>query len=475
MTCGIIARNSPDHIAIICEDGRSIRYEELLADLDRFSEYLQRGQLIFIVGRNDYPTLLFYLAALEHGAVPLLFDADTQSGHVASLSGRFSPHLLLTPSEFAVGPMTLSSVTQEMGYTLYRNDLCRAPQIHDALALLLSTSGTTGAPKLVRLSQRNIVANALSIASYLQITPEDRAAASLPFSYSYGLSIVNSHLISGATLILSTRSLMEQAYWQQMRTHQATSFAGVPYHYDMLLRLGLDRLDLPSLRKMTQAGGRMAPEKTRKMHQLCQSRDIRFWTMYGQTEASPRISYLAPEDGIRKLGSIGKPVPGGKMWIRDDEGADITASGEIGELIYEGPNVFLGYAESADDFALGDVAQGVLATGDLARCDADGYFFVEGRQRRFLKIHGKRISLDQVERLLADCGQEGAAVGQDDRMVVYVVESAEGIDKDRLRRDLASLAGIHPSTLAVETIARLPRLSTGKVDYPCLASMLSPT
>lgn len=471
MRRGLINPQTPEQTALVTEDGRTLSYSALVADVGRVAALLEPRDVIFILGRNDYPSILFYLASLERGTVPLILGAETRADHVAQLRNLFSPHLIFADSSFAAGQEALTPLAQEDGYTLFRNEASLHPKLHRDLAFLAATSGSTGSPKLVRLSLANLTANAASIAEYLDIGPGDRAAASLPLSYSYGLSIVNSHLYSGASLVLSNRSLMEQAYWQQMRDNAVTSFAGVPYHYEMLLRLRLERLHLPSLRKMTQAGGRLAPGNITNVHRVCQDLGIRFWTMYGQTEASPRISYLPPEDTLRKLGSIGRAIPGGRLWISDESGADITRSGRVGELVYEGPNVCLGYAHSADDLALGDDNRGVLRTGDLARCDEDGYFYLEGRLHRFLKIHGKRISLDQIERAVAEKGLECVARGMDDHLVVQVVD-APGLDIGLLRHEVADFSGIHFTAVSVVTIPELPRLPTGKVDYQCLARKL---
>jgi long-chain acyl-CoA synthetase len=463
----IINSRDPERTALITEAGRAISYRDLLNDISRVSTYLKPHDLLFIVGHNDYPTLLFYLASLECGTVPLILSADMQADQIKRLIDVFSPHLIISESKFADTQNGLSALGTEEDYTLYRNEASSNPQLHPDLAFLAATSGSTGSPKLVRLSIKNLTANAASISEYLNITPSDRAMAFLPINYSYGFSVVNSHLFSGASFVLSNKSLMEPAFWQQARDNEATSFSGVPFHYKMLLRLRLERLKVPSLKKMTQAGGRLEPENIAKVHEACENNDIQFWTMYGQTEASPRISYLPSEDTLRKLGSIGRAIPGGRLWVNDDDGNDITATNQVGELIYEGPNVCLGYAESAEELALGDINQGILHTGDLARRDDEGYFYIEGRLHRFLKVYGNRISLDQIERCMTDKGLECAAHGCDDHLIVQIVDTQD-LDTDALRRELAAFAGINFAAISVAIISEIPHLPTGKVDYQCL-------
>ncbi|MEG3618305.1 AMP-binding protein [Magnetovibrio sp. PR-2] len=460
---GLVCFDTPDRVAIITEAGQAISYSDLKADIERVSQHLRPRELTFIIGRNDYPTVLLYLSALSRGTVPLLLNGEKPVEHYAELIKRFAPQSIFCRTEMD----GFCPSFEEGAYTLYQNLNSTEPRLHPDLAYLAATSGSTGEPKLVRHTLNNLVSNAAAIAEYLDICPDDRALASLPVSYSYGLSVVNSHLYSGASIVLTNSGMMEKEHWALMREHETTSFAGVPYHYEMLLRLKLARLKLPALAKMTQAGGRLDPENILKVQDACEAEGIKFWTMYGQTEASPRMSYLPPQDIKAKPASIGKAIPGGRLWVEGENTADITQSGQVGELVYEGPNVCMGYAHSAEDLALGDENHGILRTGDLARADADGHFYIEGRLGRFLKIYGNRISLDQIERFVQDKGYDCAAHGWDDHLIVEVVDIASQ-PADDLRHELAIFADINTSAIDVTAIADLPRLETGKVDYQCL-------
>ena len=320
----------------------------------------------------------------------------------------------------------------------------------------------------MRLSLKNLIANAASISQYLKITPTEIAITSLPFNYSYGLSVINSHLFSGASIALTNRSLLDAGFWKLINELNVTSLAGVPYSYEMLLKLRLERLKMPTVKTLTQAGGRLDPIKVKKVAEFCLANDMRFFTMYGQTEATARISYLPLENVLKRPNSIGKAIPNGLLRIEDGDGQPVEASGVVGELIYEGPNVSMGYAECLDDLKLGDVFKGTLRTGDLASFDDAGYFYIDGRIQRFLKIFGVRISLDAVERLLIDKGVEGAVYGTDDLLTISVVNLAS--DKlEELQLSFAATLGIHHSGVRVRTISELPRLVNGKVDYQCLS------
>lgn len=470
MKSSFVSRQHSERPALIGEGGATLAYAGLHEAIEDFAQHLSSRQLIFIVGNNDLPTVLCYLTSLERRVVPLLLRAETDEAHLNRLVSIYDPAFVFIATKATWSKTGCKLLRQDGAYGLYRRTTAAAAGLHDDLALLLTTSGSTGSPKLVRLTAHNLKANAASIAAYLDITANERAITTLPFNYSYGLSVINSHLYAGASVVLSNRSLMDAAFWRLLNDHQVSSFAGVPYTYEMLLKLRMERIAMPTIRTLTLAGGRMESAKVTRVTEICRSRGIRFVPMYGQTEATARIAWLAHGDVERKAGSIGRPVPGGSLWIENEAGETITEAGVMGELVYSGPNVSMGYAQDMDDLKLGDVNQGVLRTGDLARFDEDGFFFIEGRLRRFLKIFGIRISLDGVERIAAEKGFACAAHGNDDQLIMHVVETPQLLT-DAIRADMAQTLGLHPSAITVKPLRELPRLPTGKVDYPCLSQL----
>jgi acyl-coenzyme A synthetase/AMP-(fatty) acid ligase len=470
MTQSVFGDRDGDRLAIIVDGLSALCYRELEENVKRLAEKLPKRELFFLIGGNDIPTLTCYLASLDCGAVPLLLGQGLAADQLDRLIQTYDPrHVFI--SDGASWNRDSTKEQWRLGeYGFYRREKAAPKVLHEDLALLLATSGSTGSPKLVRLSLRNIIKNTESIIEYLRITTEERAITSLPFNYSYGLSVINSHLRAGASLVLSNNTLMDKAYWQQIRDHRVTSFAGVPYSYDILLKLRFGRIEMPSVKTLTQAGGRLDPKKMEQVQKICNEKGIKFFPMYGQTEATARIAYLAPEEIEAKLGSIGKAIPGGQLWLEDENGEFINTTGKIGELVYAGPNVSMGYAECPEDLALGDVNRGVLRTGDLARKDEEGYFFIEGRRHRFLKIFGIRVSLDAVEEIAASKSWKCAVLGVDDRLVLFV--ESQQLDPIALKAEMAETLGIHPSAVQVRVLPELPRLHTGKVDYQCLSQML---
>jgi acyl-CoA synthetase (AMP-forming)/AMP-acid ligase II len=336
------------------------------------------------------------------------------------------------------------------------------PAVSDDLALLLPTSGSTGSPKFVRLSRRAVLANADSIAEALDIDDDERAITSLPIHYSYGLSVVNSHLRRGAQVVLTGMNVLEAGYWALIRDLAVTSMAGVPYSYLLLRRLDFEGLGVPSLRTLTQAGGRLDPKLVMYFHSLMTTRGGNFFVMYGQTEATARIAIL-PSDALpAKRGSVGLAVPGGAIHLLGGDGATLPP-GETGEVVYAGPNVMLGYAEGPDDLALGDVQGGRLSTGDLGHCDSDGYLFITGRTKRIAKAFGYRISLDEIEAVLATRGT--LAVTCIDEKVVVHCEGWTPQAMAEAKAYIARLMRLHQSAFDFRSIEQLPALPSGKVDY----------
>ena len=467
MTGSLLASADPSKTAIIFDSGAKISYGQLKQDLNKFSKFFEHRGLIFILGGNHYSVIQFYLTAFENQLVPLLLEKNIPLAHLEKLAAIYKPNWMLLPKTMAYGKKYVTLWSDE-NYSLYacpdRNWLSLNPD----LSLLLSTSGSTGSPKLVKLSSSNVISNAKAISHYLSISQNDCALAHLPLTYSFGLSVINSHFFAGASIFLTDQSMMDRSFWENARNNEITSISGVPYHFDMILRLGLSKINIPTLKSLMQAGGRMEPEKVLKLNSICQEKNIKFWLMYGQTEASPRIAYLQPESVHKKPGSIGKAIPGGALSLENELGEQIDNENVKGQLVYRGPNVFMGYANQAKDLSIGDLSNGVLYTGDLAYKDQDNDFYICGRLSRFIKVFGKRVALDDVEVFLSEYNLEGAATGQDDKLCVALIE----FPKFNLKKILADRLGLHISAITVIQIENIPLKDSGKVDYQCLKTLL---
>lgn len=435
--------------ALVTEQGERMSYAELASRADEFAARLGRTRrLLLIEAVNEIEPLVAYLGALRGGHPVLLAAEGTQAkdAHIATI---YRPD-----ARFArVG----DSWVLEINAKPDRN-------FHPDLAVLLSTSGSTGSAKLVRLSHRAIDANAGSIARYLDLSSDDRAITSLPFHYSYGLSIINSHLSVGATLLLTDRSVIDPEFWTFFAAERGTSLAGVPYTYDLLDRSGFMDRELPSLRTLTQAGGRMAPTNVLRYLHWAESRNVRLFIMYGQTEATARMAYVPPALLAENSDCVGVAIPGGLFRLLDERGGEIDEPDVDGELVYLGPNVMMGYAEQESDLARGPELD-ALHTGDIAQWTQQGLIRIVGRKSRFCKFFGLRISLDEVEAAMREFGAPGVAAGDD--QIIAVVARAPAISAE-LPESLAARFRLNADIFEAWTLDEMPTLASGKVDYRSL-------
>jgi len=436
-----------DADAIVLPD-RVLTYVELAEQVAAAAEQLGAvRRLVLIAATNELPPLVQYLAALTGGHPVLLVPGDRDATVDAQVAA-YDPDLTYR--------------RREGRWTLERRHAEPAHELHPDLAVLLTTSGSTGAPKTVRLSHDNLQANAEAIATSLGITAMDRAATTLPISYSYGLSVVHSHLLRGAALVLTDLSVLDSCFWDLFRSARATTLPGVPYTFDLLDRVGFDQMELPHLRCVTQAGGRLAPERVTRYAESGQRRGWDFFVMYGQTEATARMAYLPPELAASHPTAVGVPVPGGSFSLEPVEDG-------IGELVYTGPNVMLGYAESADDLRLGRTVT-CLRTGDLARRCGDGLYEIVGRIGRFAKPFGRRIDLEHVEQILSRRGLTACCVDTGSGQLLVAVES-EPHHESSIGREVAAACGLPQRAVQVVAVTALPRVPCGKPDLPAIAAL----
>ncbi|MCI2106069.1 MAG: AMP-binding protein [Intestinimonas sp.] len=455
--------------ALITEDGRIYTYGALAKAARRLGGRIGGRGLVFCLCSNTPGSVLGYLACSEAGAVPFLLNGMLEEGMLRNLTDLYRPGRLWLP----VGRRGLfpdaAVLAEEEDYVLLDTG-CQPCPLHPELALLLTTSGSTGSPKLVRQSRKNILSNAAAIAEYLELNESERPITTLPMHYTYGLSILHSHFLAGAAVLLTEKSVVQQEFWDFFRAGGATSLSGVPATYDLLKRAGLFERDLPSFRYFTQAGGRLSVEMHRRCAQFAQETGRRFYAMYGQTEATARMSYLPWRLALEKCGSIGVPIPGGSFTLVDAQGGEITQPEVSGELVYRGENVTLGYAQTPEDLTRGDDRNGILHTGDLARRDADGCYYITGRMKRFLKLAGSRVNLDECEQMVKaaypDC--DCACCGTDDHLRVFVTNGADG---EKLRSLLCGKLGVRLTSLTVHEIPQIPRNSAGKILYPKLEEL----
>jgi acyl-coenzyme A synthetase/AMP-(fatty) acid ligase len=423
-------------------------------------------QLLFVLAANDALTAVTYAGAMVAGHAVALIDDSAGPDAMAALVATYEAGWVAGPPGTGVvladhGVEVETSIVLDGG-ELVRTALGRDLLLHPSLSLLLTTSGSTGSRKFVRLSTANLESNAASIARYLGLTARERPITSLPIHYSFGLSVLDSHWLVGAPVVMTRESVMQRSFWEAFERMGCTSLAGVPYTFQMLERVAFRTMGLPSLSSLQQAGGALDRRLTELYAEHMRDRGGRLFVMYGQTEATARIAFVPPERLADKIGSAGVAIPGGRLRI-DADGPEPPPAGATGEVVYEGPNVMLGYAEEAADLRRGDERGGVLRTGDLGYLDEDGYLFLVGRSKRIAKVHGRRINLDEIEALVREEGP-AAVVGAEDAIVVAFAFGTADMAEDVAAR-LARRLAVHRSTVKARWVPAIPTSSSGKIDY----------
>ncbi len=449
--------------ALITEDLHSISYQDLIEIADSLGNKIPARNIVLLVCENSVESIASYVGFMRNGIIPLVIDYNSSTTSIENICRVYGIRYIYASKLFLENFKKIDRIIYSFGgYNLAElkvNKSCL--RVHNDLAILLPTSGSTGNPKLVRISYKNLYANTISISKSLPIESEDVVITTMPMSYTYGLSIINTHLFNGASIVVTNKTMMEKGFWSLFSSARITTFGGVPFIYKMLKRLKFSEMNLSTLKYITQAGGRLDISLVEYFMSTCKKNNFKFYIMYGQTEATSRMSVLPFSSINDKKGSIGRAIPGGEFTLIDEQGHK-TVNGQTGELVYFGDNVSMGYAENCSDLVLGDVNHGRLQTGDIARRDSSGYYYILGRTKRFVKIFGVRIGLDEIEIFLNDNGLECVCSGSDDDLKIYST-NPDSIDK--ICEFVSENKLIHHKGYSVHLINSIPRNESGKVIY----------
>ncbi len=452
-----------DNIALSDEYGNELTYSELNNICNEIGSHTESRKLVFSFCENRISSVIGYIAFLNNGIVPVMISSQIEDEFKSNLINKYNPEYIWCPSYMKDGFEKADIVFECYDYSLLKTSFDRSYPLYKELALLLTTSGSTGSPKFVKQSYTNIMENAKSIAQYLELDETERPIMTLPMNYTYGLSIINSHILVGARILITDKGIAQKEFWNFFKKAGATSFGGVPYTYEMLDRMRFMRMELPSLRTMTQAGGKLAPELHAKFAQYAQDTGKKFFIMYGQCEATARMAYLPADKALIKKGSMGIAIPGGRFRLVDVDGTTITKPDVMGELVYEGLNVTLGYAEQGEDLIKGDERGGILETGDLAKFDDEGYFYIVGRKKRFLKIFGNRVNLDEVDMLIkGEFSIDVTSAGIDDHMYIFITDDSYS---DRVKSFVVNATKLNHTAFQIVVIPEIPQNESGKILY----------
>ena len=448
-------------IALKDNEGNELSYGELVERINNFYPEVITRSISFILCTNNVGSMLGYLSMIENEVVPLMLSSKIDDGLLKSLLETYTPRYLWIPDE-QVNRFKGKVVWRQYGYSLIDTEAEIYP-INEKLQLLMTTSGTTGSPKLVRYKKGNLEVNAKNVAIAFEWSDEERSICDLGMQYTMGLNVINTHLYVGATVLLTTYNLMSSEFWEFIKKEKATNFTGVPFSYDILARLHFEKMNLPYLATLCQGGGKLTDARFQYLADYAYRTGKRFIASFGTTETAARMCVLPPEYALTKIGSIGKAIPEGEVFLIDSNGVILTNSIAEGEMCYKGPNVTMGYGICRDDLNKGDEWKGVYHTGDLARRDKDGCYYITGRLSRFLKLLSYRVSLDQCEQLIQEkFNIECACTGNDQRMDIYVTNKSM---VKNVQEFVCDKTGLFKTLFKVHVIDAIPRNDSGKIQY----------
>ena len=462
-----IDKQDKEKIALIDNEGNSVKYGEIPELMKNVGENVVSRSIIFNLCKNTVGSVIGYLGFVEKKAVPVMLNSKIDKELLDNLLETYKPAYLWIPKENTEN-YPYEKVYELFDYVLLKTDNEIYP-INDKLQLLMTTSGSTGSPKLVRYKKGNLEANAKNVALAFGWTSEERPVCDLGMQYTMGLNVINTHLYVGATLLLTTYNLFSGEFWDYIRAEKATNFTGVPFSYDIFYRLHFERMDLPYLTTLSQGGGKLTDARFKQLADYAERTGKRFIASFGTTETSARMACLPADLAASKIGSIGRAIPEGELFLVDTEGNLIEDVVAEGEMCYKGPNVTMGYAVCKEDLEKDYEFNGVYHTGDLAKRDEDGCYYVTGRLSRFLKLLSYRVSLDQTERMIQqEFGIECACAGTDQRMNIYVTDESKSKE---IVDFLCDKLGMFKTLFRVFVIDEILRNDSGKIQYKKLDAM----
>lgn len=437
-------------VALISQEGEKITYGEILGFCNEFNAVFEDRRLLLIKCEICIEVIMAYVAAIRNQIPVMLIENNVDSLKVVD---NYQPEYIWQSNKLE-SVDGYKVIWNNRKYSLLKRINAVSYEINDELALLLSTSGSTGSVKCVRISYENIECSTKAIADSLNIRSEDIAMAMLPLSYVYGLSIINTYLYKGATLLIPSVSMIHRDFWDFFNENGGTSIFGVPYTFEIIKKLNIFGKGLLNLKLAAVAGGKITRDNEEYMVSMSLKYKFDFASMYGQTEATGRISSGFVNRSIEKVGSAGKVLPIGRVEINNEE------------IVYYGNNVAMGYSNGYVDLIKGDEFNGKLRTGDIGYVDQDGYLYIKGRLKRIAKINGHRISLDEVENIISLRLKQVCACVEKEGKLCVIFENGEcNVDKTLVLEILQNTINLHKKCFEVKCIENIPRNNIGKIMY----------
>lgn len=455
-----VDKHIQEKLAIKDDSGYSLTYSNICKTIQDFDNLKLPRCVVFCLCENCAGSLVGYMAFENNKQVPLLISASMDEELRNNLDAMYNPSYYWMPKRM-IDEFNGEKIYEAYGYALLKTQY-DPYLLNDKLSMLLTTSGSTGSPKLVRHKYGNLEANAENVAKVFSWSTDEIGICDLPMNYTMGLNVINSHLVVGASVLMIKANLMDPDFWEFIKVNGGTSFCGVPFSYEIMRRVGFDKMDLPALYTLAEGGGKLTDKMFTWIASYAQKKGKRFCATFGTSETSARMAFLEPERALDKIGSMGKSIPNGELFLLDEvQNEDGTVTGELG---YRGPNVTMGYALCKEDLMKDDEFCGEYHTGDIAKRDAEGFYYIIGRKGRFLKLFGLRVSLDETERILKTQypNADFVCTGDDKRMDIYCTDKHI---KDTIIPFICGKTNLHNSAFKVLYIPDIPRNEYGKVKY----------
>ena len=457
--------NFKSNLCLISENKKYLSYEDVLNMGENITKNLKPRSLIFVLAENDIEFAVSYISFFKKGIVQMLLNPKIPSNFLNQLIKAYMPNYIFLPNSRKVDLKSFEIINELDNYKIIQINKNNSYSVNKDLSLLLGTSGSTGSIKFVRISYENIYYNTCDIAKFLKIDENHKTITTMPPFYTYGLSVINTHLFSGASILVTNAKTIEKLFWELMKNEKICSFAGVPYFYEILNKIKFDKINLPYLKYFTQAGGALRKDLIKYFLKYSEKNKKNFIIMYGQTEATARMTYLPYKMLKKKIGSVGLPVSSGKINLLSDN----SNNDKKGEIIYQGKNVSLGYARNFTDLIKGDENKGILKTGDLAKKDRDGYLYITGRKSRDIKLFGHRVSLDEMEQILFNKGYNCRCCGFDNKVTIFHTDRTYN---GEILKYISKQTNIYLKCFALKHIKEFPLNENGKASYKKLEKFL---
>jgi long-chain acyl-CoA synthetase len=457
-------KNFKNNTALVINGKEKITYEDLIFEAEKFvSNIAEERSLIFILIDNDLESIVALIGSELNNSVIMLINPNINISALNKLINLYKPDYIFLSKEKNMETNDFELIFSYGVYELLKSIKFFSKKINKKLLFLQTTSGSTGSPKNVKLSYENLKSNTDSIINDLKISKNDIAITTLPPSYVYGLSIINTHLKVGAKIVLNKFSVLEKKFWNMLVFNKVNNFGAVPYIYEILIKIGLKEEFFKNLKYTTVAGGHLDNNLKLSLLKFYEKVGVKLITMYGAAEATSRMSILSPKYSQKKIGSIGVPISNGKIYIEDENKKIITKPYQRGELIFEGKNVFMGYANSFYDLYKQEENNYILKTGDIGYFDKDHFFYIVGKKNRYIKIIGNRISLDELQKIIYEFGYKNVCCQNlKDTLDIFInVENVE----DKIQSYVAKYLSLNKSLIKINYLKSFPMTKNNKIDY----------